>query len=204
MKNIPAELIPLLDWWEQNGKQVITLALIAAIAVTGYYGVKSWRENRRTGAANALMESYTAAELEAGVDKYAGTMAGPALQLRLAKKYYDEERYQEAFDIYTDLTGRAPDGFADVPVVGAAQCLEALNQPEEAFAAYEKFLADQPTSFLALTAKLGAARTLAMKGDKAGALARLEALKAEVKSDFNATAAVDATLDVVKRWEVSL
>ncbi len=198
MKNIPEELIPLLDWWDQNGKQAIILVAVAVIAVAGFYGTKAWRANRRAAAAHALMESYTATELEDGVAKYEGTAAGPALKLRLAKKYYDEERYQEALDLYTQLTGQAPDGLADVPVVGAAQCLEALGKTEEAFQAYEAFVAENATSFLAFAAKLGAARTLALKGDKAGALARLETLKGEVKGDATATAAVDALISAIQ------
>ncbi len=198
MKNIPEELIPLLDWWDQNGKQAVTILLVVVIAVTSFYGVKSWRANRRAAASNALMESYTTTELEDSVAKYEGMAAGPALKLRLAKKYYDEERYQEALDLYNQLMGAAPDGLADVPVVGAAQCLEALGKYEEAFQAYETFVAENPTSFLNLAAKLGAARTLALKGDKAGAVARLEALKGDVKDDVTAIAAVDAVLSAVQ------
>ncbi len=200
-KNMPEELLPLLDWWEQNGKQTLTLVLIAAVAVAGYYGFKNYRANRQAGAANVLMEAYTASELEDGVAKYDGTAAGPAIRLRLAKKYFDEERYQEALDLYTALAGKAPAGFEDVPAVGAAQCLEALEKYDDAVKAYEAFVAANPKSPLALTAKLGAARAVAAKGDKAAALKSLDALKAEVKKDSIEFARVEATIDIVKRWE---
>ncbi len=201
MKNIPEELLPLIEWWEQNGKQTVALALVAAVAVAGYYGVKNWREGRRAAAADVLMEAYTAEELEDGVAKFDGTAAGPALRMRLAKKYFDEERYQEALDVYTALDGSAPAGFEDVPAVGAAQCLEALGKYDDAVKAYEAFVAAKPTSFLALTARLGAARAVAAGGDRAAALTRLEALKTELKDDASAVARVEAAIDVVKRWE---
>ncbi len=200
-KNIPEELLPLLDWWDRNGRQTAVMALVAAVAVAGCYGVRNWRANRRAAAADVLMEAYTAGELEDGVAKYDGTAAGPALRLRLAKKYFDEERYQEALDLYTALEGKAPAGFEDVPAVGAAQCLEAQERHGEAVKAYEAFVAARPASYLALTARLGAARAVAAGGDKAAALKRLEALKAEVKDDATAAARVEATIDVVTRWE---
>ena len=58
-----------------------------------------------------------------------------------------------------------------------------------------------PTSFLALTARIGAAYALAGKGDRAGAVARLEAEKKSLASDEAATALVDSALETVKRWE---
>ncbi len=200
-KNIPEELLPLLDWWDQNGKQTVAIVLVAAVAVAGYYGYKNWQENRQAGASKVLMEAYTSGELEDGVAKYDSTKAGPAIRLRLAKKYFDEERYQEALDLYTALNGKAPAGFEDIPAVGAAQCLEALGKYDEAKKAYDDFAAAKATSPLALSAKLGAARVVAAKGDKTAAVKILEDLKATVKDDAVATARIDVTIDVVKRWE---
>jgi tetratricopeptide (TPR) repeat protein len=117
-----------------------------------------------------------------------------------AKKYYDAGRYQEASDLYAKLTGsNAPDGYADIPVVGQAQCLEALGRPADALKAYEAFLTANPKSYLALTAKLGAARARALTGDTKTALARLADMKTAAKDDPLATARIDATEDCIKR-----
>ncbi len=200
--NMPEELLPLIDWWEQNGKQTVVLALVAAIAVGGWYGVKNYRADRRAAAATVLLDNFaTAEELEDAVAKYESSAAGPSLRLRLAKKYFNDERYQEALDLYTELDGQAPAGFEDVPAVGVAQCLEALEKYDEAVTAYDAFAAAKPTSYLALTARLGAARAIAARGDKVTARKRLEELTAEVKSDATATARVEATMDLVTRWE---
>ena len=201
MKNIPEELLPVIEWWEKDGKQTLVMVLAAAVVVAGWYGVKGWRESRRVAAADALMSSYSVEELEESAAKFGSSDSGAAIKLRLAKKYFDAERFQEAMDLYAALDGAAPAGFAEVPVVGKAQCLEALERYDEAVAAYDAFVAAQPASYLVLTAKLGAARSIAAGGDKAKALERLEALKTEVKDDESAKARVTETIDLVTRWE---
>jgi len=199
--NIPEELLPVLEWWEKDGKQTVAILLVAGLAVAGYYGVKGWRDGRRIAAADSLMTAYTAEELEDAVAGYGSTQSGASLRMRLAKKYFDAERYQEAFDVYAALEGSAPDGFEDVPAVGKAQCLEALGKFDEAVRAYDAFAEAKPKSFLALTAQLGAARSVAASGDKAKALERLEALKKSLEGDDAAVSRVEATLSLVKRWE---
>ena len=199
--NIPEELLPVVEWWEKDGKQTVAILLVAGLAVAGYYGVKGWRENRRLAASDALMTAYTAEELEEAVANYGSADSGAALKMRLAKKYFDTERYQEALDAYKALEKSAPDGFEDVPAVGAAQCLEALGRFGEAAKAYDDFVEKKPKSFLALTAQLGSARSLAASGDKAKALERLEALKKDLEGDDAASSRVESTIALVKRWE---
>ena len=122
------------------------------------------------------------------------------LRLRLAKSYFDGANYDAALALYTELEGKAPDGFADVPPVGKAQCLEALGRFDEALKAFDA-AAENEKSFLRLTAQLGAARCLAQAGDRAKAEERLTALKAAAGDDEIAKARIDATTDLVKRWE---
>lgn len=181
-------------------KSTLPWLLAAALVVGGYYGVKNFRAARQAAASEALVNAYTVEELEEAASKFGGSDAGGAIKLRLAKKYYDAGRYQEASDLYAKLTGgNAPDGYADIPVVGQAQCLEALGRPADALKAYEAFLTANPKSYLALTAKLGAARARALTGDTKTALARLADMKTAAKDDPLATARIDATEDCIKR-----
>ena len=132
--------------------------------------------------------------------KYGDKAAGGALKIRLAKSYFDGGRYEEALAQYEALDGKAPDGFAEIPVVGKAQRLEALGKYDEAQKAFEAFAEANPKSPFALTARLGAARCLCQAGDKAKALSCLEALKASNQDDELAKMRIEATESLVKRY----
>ena len=197
------ELIPLVEWWEKDGKQTVTWLLVAAIAVGGWYGWKNHRAATRVAASDAVVNAYTTEEIEEAVSKFSGTASAGALKLRLAKNYFDNGRYEEALAQYEALEGNAPDGFADVPVVGKAQSLEALKRFDEALAAFDAFVQASPKGYLTLTAQLGAARCLAESGKKDEALKRLQALKDANKDDDIATARIDATESLVARYTVA-
>ena len=191
----------LVEDFVKELKATVPWLLAAAVAVGGFYGARNWRAARRAAASEAFVNAYTAEELEEAVAKHGSSDAGGVLKLRLAKKYYDAGRYQEAKDIYAALSGpAAPDGYADIPAVGVAQCEEALGGYGEALAAYEAFAEANPKSYLALTARLGAARAIAQSGDGEKALERLAEIKESVKGDKFAEARVDATEDCVRRY----
>ena len=195
------ELLPLIEWWEKDGKQTVIWLVVAAIAVGGWYGWKNHRIAVKNAAADALVNAYTTEEIEDAVSKFSGSATEGALKLRLAKSYFDAGRYEEALAQYEALAGNAPDGFADIPAVGRAQSLEALGRYDEAAAAFDAFAEANPTNYLTLTAQLGAARAYAQQGDKAKALARIDALKAANKDDEIAKARVEAAELAIKRFE---
>jgi tetratricopeptide (TPR) repeat protein len=195
------EFLPIVEWWEKDGKKLVIYLTVAAIAVGGWYWWKNHKLAVRTAAADALVSAYTTEELEDSVSRFAGCAAEGALKLRLAKSYYDAGRYEEALSQYEALVGNAPDGFADIPQVGRAQCIEALGRFEEAAKAFDAFAEANPKSYLKLTAQLGAARSIAQAGDKQKALARLEALKSANKDNELSTARVEAAIVAVKRYE---
>ena len=179
-------------------KGLLPWVIVAAIAVGGYYGVKNHVAAKRVAASEAVVNAYTAEELEEAVAKFGTTASGGALKLRLAKKYFDAGRYQEALDQYDALVKDAPDGFADIPVVGRAQALEALGKFAEAQKAFDDFVAANPNNYLTLTAQLGAARSLAEGGDAKAALDRLAALKASTTDEL-AKARIETTEDCIRR-----
>ena len=194
------ELLPLVEWWEKDGKSTVIWLLVAAIAVGGWYGWKHHKAAVKEAASSALVNAYTTEEIEDAVAKFSGSASAGAMKIRLAKSYYDAGRYDEALAQYEELLAKAPEGFADIPVVGKAQCLEALGRFDEAAKAFDAFAEANPTNYLTLTAQLGAARSFAQAGDKKKALARIEALKAANKDDALAKARVEATETAIKRF----
>lgn len=197
------ELLPLVEWWEKDGKSTVIWLLVAAIAVGGWYGWKNHKAAVKAAVSDALVNAYTTEEIEDAAAKFAGSATEGALKLRLAKSYFDAGRYEEALAQYEALVGNAPDGFADIPVVGKAQCLEALGKFDEAAAAFDAFAEASPKNYLTLTAQLGAARSFAQAGDKKKALARIEALKAANKDDELSKARIEATETAIKRFDPS-
>ena len=194
------ELLPLVEWWEKDGKSTVIWLLVAAIAVGGWYGWKNHKAAVKAAASDALVSAYTTEEIEDAVSKFSGSATEGALKLRLAKNYFDAGRYEEALAQYESLEGKAPDGFADIPVVGKAQCLEALGKFDEAAQAFDAFAEASPKNYLTLTAQLGAARCFAQAGDKKKALARIDALKSANKEDGIEKARIEATEQVIKRF----
>lgn len=191
---------PLAEDFVKEIRATVPWLLAAALVVAGYYGVKNYMASRKAAASESLVSAYTVEDLEEAVSKFGGSDAGGALKLRLAKKYFDAGRYQEALDQYEALSGdNAPDGFADVPAVGRAQCLEAMGSHADAVQAYDAFAEANPSSFLALTARLGAARATALAGDRDKALARLAEIKESVKGDALSESRVEAAEDFVRR-----
>lgn len=204
--NIPEELLPVVEWWEKDGKKTLAVVAVAGVVALGIWSWRAHRESVREDAAAALIGYGDADSLQAAVDKYGALESGPMLKLKLAAAYFarqEEGDAQKALELYDELcaSGSAPAGYEDVPVVGRAECLEALERWDEAAKEYAGFAEKASTnSCLRLTAQLGAARCRAQIGERDAAVAALEALKKELVADEAAVARVDMTLDVVKRW----
>lgn len=198
------ELLPLWDWWVKEGRSTLMMVVIAGLAVAAFYAGRNWLRARDAAANAALVNAYTTEELETAVSNYGSTKVGFALRVRLAKSYYDAERYQDALDTYDVLVGKAGKNaaFADVAVVGRAYALEGLKKYKEAGKAFADYagVPGNTNSYLILTARLGAARCKALDGDKDGALKDFEALKAGT-SDEMAKMRIDRMMDAVKRYD---
>lgn len=209
-ENLPAivkaapELLPVWDWWVKEGKSTLMMLVVAVLVVLGFYGGRSWLRARNAAANQALVNAFTVDELETAVSSYGSTKAGFALRQRLAKAYYDAERYQDAFDVYEKLASKASSNpaFGDIAVLGRAHALEGLAKYKEAQAAFAGFAASSTNSYLILDAKLGAARCKALLGDKEGAAKDFEALKAAAKDDMEKDR-VERMADAVKRYDPS-
>lgn len=170
------ELLPVYDWWVREGRSTVTLLLVGAICVAGWFLFRNWRTDRIVAANNALMNSFTTDELEAAAARFRGSATGPALKLRLGKSYLDAERWEEAEKTYSDYVASAAkdDPFTSLAMLGKAYALEGGKKFDEAQKEFSLLAADTNLPVNA-TAKLGVARCMALKGDKDGAIKMLEA-----------------------------
>ena len=170
------ELLPVWDWWVKDGRSTVTWLLVAGVCVAGWYAFKNWQTGRTAAANAALMNAFTADELEEAVAKYGNSATGVALKLRLAKSYLDGERWEEAEKVYGDYVSAADadDPFVSLARLGRAYALEGAGKVAEAGKEFEALAANTNLPVSA-TAALGVARCMALNGDKAGALKKLEA-----------------------------
>ena len=138
------ELLPVWDWWVREGRSTITLLLVAAICISGWFAFRNWRANRATAANNALMNAFSTDELEEAVAKFGGSPTGPALRLRLGKSYLAAERWDEAEKVYSDYVAEAKkdDPFASLAMLGRAYALEGGQKIDDAKGAYELLCTD--------------------------------------------------------------
>lgn len=201
MMKIPEELLPVVEWWEKNGKRAIVVAVVAALCGIAYLAWTARKERAEMATAeatsatlqdwNAVVSNPNGADADATVEKMKetvgtyGTGNGSVTKLLLADADFRMKKYDEALEIYDGLvkSGELPVAFADVPVVGRAQALEALSRFDEALKAFDEYTESEPDAYLTLNAQLGAARCLAQLGKKAEAVKRLEGLMAAKKAD---------------------
>ncbi|MBO5940855.1 MAG: tetratricopeptide repeat protein [Kiritimatiellae bacterium] len=169
------ELLPVWDWWVKEGRSTVTLLRVAGVCVAGWFAFKNWQAGRVTAANNALVNAFTADELEEAVAKFGSSSTGPALKLRLAKSYLDAERWEEAEKVYADYAAKAgaDDPFVSLARLGHAYALEGTGKIEEALKEFES-IASETNLPVSATAALGVARCMALNGDKDGAIKKLE------------------------------
>lgn len=207
-ENLPAivkaapELLPVWDWWQKEGKSTLMMLVLAAVVAVGIVGYRNYSRNRLAAANQQLVNAYNVEELETAVSNFGSTKVGPELRMRLAKAYFDAERYQDALNVYDVLVAKASknEAFADVAVLGRGHALEGLGKYKEAQDVFAGFAKANTNSFLLLDAKLGAARCQALLGDKDGAVKALDALKAAEKDEI-AKDRIERMTDAVKRHD---
>ena len=194
------ELLPIVEWWEKEGKSTVAVVAILGACFLGWNMYKSYRQSQADAQSKALAQYFTVGELEEAVVKFKGGESENLLKVNLAKEYFKAERYEEALAVYTELDGAATEGLEGIGAIGRAYALEALEKYDEALAAFKDFQQKYPGNYLELTAKLGEARVICEKGDKESAAEMLKALKKRYKDDEVSEMRIEAAIDFVKRY----
>lgn len=198
---LPEEMIPLYDWYQRRGSQVLTLLSVAVVIAAGVIFLLRHRENRGLEASAALAAAESSESLESLNAKYGKSKVGPVIRIRLAKAHYDAGRYEEAQKVYEEFLRR--DGkhdLADIARLGRGAALEARQQFAEALKVYADFEESNPGHYLLPSAVMGRARCLAAQERKSEALDLLERL-AVSRSDTPWETMARDLIGVIQRFE---
>jgi len=201
------ELLPLWDWWVQNGKSTIMTLVVVAVALLGFYGVRGYLNGRNAKASRALSVSNASEELSGAVAEYGSSSIGAGLKLRLAKSHYDNDQFQDALDVYEAIIKDAgqDDPFLDIAVLGKAFALEGLKKYQEAQAVFSSYASDESKSHdgYRTTAQFGVARCKALlQKNAAEAVEYLTGLK-DATTDEDKKSRFDSMLSLLKHYDFS-
>ena len=204
--NTPEELIPVIDWWQKDGKKtiaVVACAGLVALAINFFIS----RNKRLDVEASAYAYgngNYSVQQLQDAVVTYAGCDVAGMIKLRLAKMYFADGEFEKALEVYTELVNEKsmPKAFALAPELGVARSNEALNKWADAKVAYDSIISsDKANSLLLFDAKLGVARCVAFGGARDEAIKTLEALKSSSAGDQGVLDLIEQNIDAIKRWQ---
>ncbi len=121
-----------VEYVTKHQDEFLTGALVVAVLILG---VTVWYKFSASKAAQAWASWGTAgsvAELEADVQKYGSTPAGPVLKLSLADQYYLAGQSDKAAAIYADVAASATGLLADRARFDLASALENTGKFSEA------------------------------------------------------------------------
>ena len=84
---IPEELLPVVEWWERDGKKTLAIVAVVGVAVLGYISWKSHREKLQDEAETAVATAMDVETLQDAVNRFGDYDVGPMLKLKLASAY---------------------------------------------------------------------------------------------------------------------
>ncbi len=175
--NLPEELVPVYEWFQENGKTLVIEILVAIAIIAAILSFKDYRQNQRDLASAALLQGSDVVSLEELNGKYGNSKSGALIRLQLAQAYYEEGKYENALEAYKEF---ADDNkvLASEARLGYAASLEALKRFDEAITAYGE-VSDDAKSPAYVAAQSGIVRSLAANGKKDEAEKKIETLIAD-------------------------
>ncbi len=174
---LPEELLPVYDWYREQGKQLLFAAGFVLLVALGTFAYLRHRENKAAEASAALLNAESVEGLENLNSQYGGGKIGPLIRIRLAKAYYNAGNYPEAratFQAFLKRNGTHE--LAAIAKLGLAATQEAEQSFEEARTAYAALAEAQPGHYLVPLAVMGQARCLAALQQKPAAFDLLDRL----------------------------
>lgn len=145
-------------FWQQHGRKI--LWAVGALALIGIVAVYQQRQaaEREEDAAARLAQAADPGALSAVAQEFSGKPIGAQALVRMGELHYQAGRLNEAGAAYQEVVNRYPGNpLADVARLSLVAIVESQGNFEAAKTQYFQ-LANQPTSYLAVAAKIGMAR----------------------------------------------
>src|SRR5256885_7352322 len=137
-------------FWDRYKKEVMAVLILALVGVAAFGGYRLYADRQANAAAEMLASAKTAADFQKVMAEYPSTAAGASAYLLLADAQRNDKKFAEAnATLQTFL-----DKFPKHELIGTARLatagnLEALGKKDEALAAYQRVVADNPKGFMA-------------------------------------------------------
>jgi predicted negative regulator of RcsB-dependent stress response len=150
-KNVSSndDLAVLKKLVDENGKKILSLAVVVAIAVFGYTYIKQNAKKKNAEASELLSVASNVQDLETLVNDYASADAAPLADFALAKGYYDAGRFDEAIVIYKAFPTKFPkSNLKKAANVGVLFCEEGKGNYEVALTGFDTFISENTNSYL--------------------------------------------------------
>ena len=137
-------------FWDRYKKEVMAVLILALVGVTAFGGYQLYSNRQENAGAAALSGAKIPADFQKVISQYPTTSAGASAYVLLADAQRNDKKFAEAnATLQTFL-----DKFPKHELVGTARLamagnLEALGKKDEALAAYQRVVADNPKGFVA-------------------------------------------------------
>ncbi len=137
-------------FWDRYKKEVMAVLILALLGVAAFGGYRIYSDRQDKAAAESLAGAKTATEFQKVIAQYPKTSAGASAYLLLADAQRNEKKFAEANATLQTFLDKFPKheltGTARLALAGN---LEALGKKDEALAAYQRLVADDPKGFAA-------------------------------------------------------
>src|SRR5256714_14785573 len=137
-------------FWDRYKKEVMAVLILALVGVAAFGGYQLYSNRQENAGAAALSGAKTSGDFQKVISQYPATSAGASAYLLLADAQRNDKKFAEAnATLQTFL-----DKFPKHELIGTARLamagnLEALGKKDEALAAYQRVVADNPKGFMA-------------------------------------------------------
>jgi len=137
-------------FWDRYKKEVMAVLVLALLGVAGFGGYQFYSIRQENAAAVSLSGAKNAGDFQKVISQYPTTAAGASAYLLLADAQRNEKKFAEANTTLQTFI----DKFPKHELVGTARLAmagnhEALGKKDEALAAYQRVVADNPKGFVA-------------------------------------------------------